>query len=75
MPLYEYRCPDCDTTFEERRGFAQADDPLNCPECDSPKVKRLLSRVMISLSRGNGSAAAGASKCTACVRSSCAGCI
>ncbi|HEV2527229.1 MAG TPA: zinc ribbon domain-containing protein [Thermomicrobiales bacterium] len=33
MPTYAFRCPDCATTFEERRGFAHADDPATCPSC------------------------------------------
>lgn len=74
MPIYEYHCPECDTTFEQRRPFGQADEPLNCPQCENPEVQRLLSRFMISAHRGNGLATAGASKCNACVRSSCAGC-
>ncbi|MFQ5854616.1 MAG: zinc ribbon domain-containing protein [Anaerolineae bacterium] len=58
MPIYEYHCPDCDTTFEQRRMFSQADDPLSCPQCESPNTERLLSRFMISVDRGNGSATA-----------------
>ena len=75
MEIVEYHCPECDTVFEQRRPFGQADDPLSCPGCESPEVKRLLSRVMISVNRGNGSASAGSSRCGACARSSCAGCV
>lgn len=32
MPLYEYLCPECETTFERLRPMAQADDPVRCPE-------------------------------------------
>jgi putative FmdB family regulatory protein len=31
MPLYEFRCPECETTFEARRPMAEASDPINCP--------------------------------------------
>lgn len=74
MPIYEYRCPQCGTIFEQRRSFSQADDPTPCPACDNPKAERLLSRFMIATG-GNGSAGAGVSKCSACARSSCAGCV
>jgi len=74
MPIYEYHCPDCDATFEQRRRFGQADDPLSCPQCESPRPNRLLSRFMISVGRGNGSASAGTGKCSGCARGSCAGC-
>ena len=33
MPLYEYACPDCGTTFERLRKQAERDEPLPCPGC------------------------------------------
>ncbi|HYD10351.1 MAG TPA: zinc ribbon domain-containing protein [Acidimicrobiales bacterium] len=44
MPLYEYRCTDCDSTFEQRRTFAEADEVVACPS-GHLNVKRLLSVV------------------------------
>ncbi|HEY6531193.1 MAG TPA: zinc ribbon domain-containing protein [Acidimicrobiales bacterium] len=32
MPLYEFRCPICDETFEVRRPMAEASDPVACPQ-------------------------------------------
>jgi putative FmdB family regulatory protein len=32
VPLYEYRCPTCDETFEARRPMAEASDPIECPQ-------------------------------------------
>ena len=32
MPLYEFRCPICDDTFEARRPMAEASDPIECPQ-------------------------------------------
>ncbi|MGP0031085.1 MAG: FmdB family zinc ribbon protein [Acidimicrobiales bacterium] len=31
MPVYEFRCRTCDTTYEERRPMADADAPATCP--------------------------------------------
>jgi len=42
VPLYEFRCADCDSTFEQRRSFAEADDVVTCP-AGHLNVKRLLS--------------------------------
>jgi putative FmdB family regulatory protein len=42
MPLYEYRCRDCDTVFEARRQILEADAPLRCPD-GHERVTRLLS--------------------------------
>lgn len=43
MPLYEYHCDSCGTTFEKLRRFQDADTPLPCPECESDHVERVLS--------------------------------
>ena len=42
MPLYEYRCPICDDTFEARRPMAEASDPVDCPQGHAGS-RRLLS--------------------------------
>jgi len=31
MPLYEYRCPTCRTTFELLRPMSRADEKTACP--------------------------------------------
>ena len=41
MPLYEYRCENCNETFEVRQKFA--DEPLTAHEKCGGKAKRLLS--------------------------------
>lgn len=33
MPLYEYTCDQCGTTFEIRRKVAERTDPAACPQC------------------------------------------
>jgi len=43
MPLYEYHCQQCGTTFEVLRRMQDADRDLTCPECRSEAVERLLS--------------------------------
>lgn len=42
MPLYEYRCADCDTTFEKltKRELA---DATTCPQCGASHPRRLIS--------------------------------
>lgn len=40
MPLYEYSCAKCDTTFEALVFNGEA---VQCPECEGEKVERLLS--------------------------------
>ena len=42
MPLYEYRCDDCQQTFEALVRAGQADE-AGCPTCGTSEVRRLLS--------------------------------
>lgn len=43
MPIYEYRCADCDEKFEKLVRFAEADSEVTCPKCGSVQTKRLIS--------------------------------
>lgn len=42
MPLYEYRCPQCEHRFEARHSMT-ADKP-DCPACGFSDVQRVISR-------------------------------
>ena len=43
MPIYEYRCQTCGKRFEMLRSMRDADRDLQCPECRSAEIERLLS--------------------------------
>jgi len=45
MPLFEYRCRDCDRCFEE---FVLGDAKPRCPHCRSGKLEKLLSVFAVS---------------------------
>ncbi|MGQ0464039.1 MAG: FmdB family zinc ribbon protein [Sporichthyaceae bacterium] len=47
MPRYEYRCRDCEHTFELTRTMAQSGDPAPCPYGHADTVK-LLSTVAVT---------------------------
>lgn len=51
MPLYEYRCDECATHFEQRRAMADADKVTVCPSCNSLLTTRLIS-VVITIGGG-----------------------
>ena len=52
MPIYEYECSDCNHYFDELQKMN--DDPLlDCPVCNKPKLKRLLSAPSFRL-KGSG---------------------
>ncbi len=33
MPLYEYKCEQCEIVFSDLRRAAEREDPIQCPEC------------------------------------------
>jgi len=42
MPIYEYKCAECEHQFEKLQKIS--DDPLkDCPECSKPALKKLVS--------------------------------
>ena len=41
MPLFEYKCEDCGTTFEKIVPTSSTE--VVCRKCSSPKVEKLLS--------------------------------
>jgi putative FmdB family regulatory protein len=49
MPIYEYRCRDCDTVFEiiQIRATHTAARGVACPACQSRHTERCWSRVTV----------------------------
>jgi putative FmdB family regulatory protein len=43
MPIYEYKCQQCGSSFEQIRSIAERDKDLLCPKCHSTRVERQLS--------------------------------
>ena len=77
MPIYEYRCADCDTQFDQRRSYAQADTPTECPQCHGEHSRRLLSRFACFTRSADGASqpvAGGGGGCAGCSGGSCASC-
>jgi putative FmdB family regulatory protein len=51
MPIYEYRCESCGHTLDALQKLADA--PLkDCPECERPALKRLMSAPAFRLKGG-----------------------
>lgn len=44
MPVYEYRCEECEERFEIRASFAEKQAGLEptCPACDGRSVKQVI---------------------------------
>jgi len=71
MPVYEYRCQQCGEKFEKLLSRTQRDKPGPYPHCGSRRSRRLMS---MFVGHSAGGSLGGASSCSSCSRSSCAGC-
>ena len=54
MPIYEFCCEQCKKTFELLA--TQSNDLVApvCPYCDSPEIRRVLSRINVRNASGEG---------------------
>ncbi|MBN9420361.1 hypothetical protein ABS71_02795 [bacterium SCN 62-11] len=41
MPIFEYACNQCEQRFEKL--LRKADQPVDCPQCQSPDLRKLFS--------------------------------
>ena len=48
MPIYEYRCESCEHRLEKLQKMSEG-DLVDCPECKSPALKRLVSAAAFRL--------------------------
>ncbi len=52
MPLYEYRCQECDELFELLVRRSDEQDSVACPKCGATRVRRAIS--LFGFSGGSG---------------------
>ena len=57
MPIYEFHCEACETSFETMTSMNARDEKVACPKCGSKKTGRKLSVVAV----GGGAKTEGAS--------------
>jgi putative FmdB family regulatory protein len=70
MPIFEYRCDDCDSRFETI--VPREPDVVECPECSGVKTEKLISGFAVaSPSSAPGAGEAGACPCGAPQRGMC----
>jgi putative FmdB family regulatory protein len=73
MPLYEYKCADCEISFDALRAMSDADAPIACPKCGSEDTGRMIS--LFSAIGSDGVIAGPGSSCGSCTPSAaCATC-
>jgi putative FmdB family regulatory protein len=54
MPLYEYQCGACSTTFTLIRDLDCRHDPAACTACDEPDARRILSGFSVRVGAARG---------------------
>jgi putative FmdB family regulatory protein len=69
MPIYDYRCNDCGTTYDIFHKVREVAEDVVCPSCNSVHHTRLIGAPSFSMS-GKGSAAA---ETPSCANGSCCG--
>jgi len=77
MPIYEYKCNDCDEEFEAL--VFRSDETVPCPSCKGDHIKRLMSacghKSGGSTDTGGYTApSGGSSSCSGCTSSNCSSC-
>jgi len=75
VPIYEYRCLDCDRTFDKLRPMSKADDPIACAYCEGFNTRRVKITLFVALSKSSttGERSALAGTLEGC-KGPCAGC-
>ena len=56
MPIYEYRCEECDEPFEVFVRSSSQQTQLTCPKCGGQKVKKAVSLFGIGGASSSGGA-------------------
>lgn len=52
MPIYEYRCADCNKVSEFLVGVGQEKTEIMCKYCDSTEMTRIISASFVSSGKG-----------------------
>jgi len=55
MPIYEYRCLDCNTKFEQIVSLTSPKEKITCVKCKSGRVQKAISASSYRLSTSSGS--------------------
>lgn len=53
MPIYEYKCIDCEQPFEELVISARVVDTVVCPSCESNHVEKKISTFASKIAGGS----------------------
>jgi putative FmdB family regulatory protein len=74
MPLYEYRCPECDLKFEQLRPLSRADEEAACPRCQHESPRVLSTFACFSTDESGLTTSIGGDSCSGCSSGTCSTC-
>jgi len=63
MPVYDYECKECGTTYDILHLTREIKEDIICPNCGSGEHKRLISASAIAVSRGGGNESCSTGNC------------
>ncbi len=55
MPVYDYRCTDCNSVYDVFHKGQEIKEDVVCPSCGSSNYKKLISAPMVSISSSSSS--------------------
>ncbi|MCP3941573.1 MAG: zinc ribbon domain-containing protein [Desulfobacteraceae bacterium] len=58
MPIFEFKCSDCEEFFEVIVMGASDDSGVNCPKCKSREFQRVVSKTNYTMGSSSGSSCA-----------------
>lgn len=79
MPVYEFRCNGCEGKFELLVGMTAAAVALECPECGSQNVEKLMSAFRVGpgtviSATGTKTTVTSGGRCSSCGGGNCSSC-
>jgi putative FmdB family regulatory protein len=74
MPVYEFKCAECESRFERLCQMGETGKNLSCPKCGKPEPYRVMSSFRTAGKNGgdSDSFAGGGDSCAGCSSGSCA---
>ena len=74
VPLYEFRCDNCNNVIERLCPVGSNGKGLKCPNCGGKKLRRLMSVFSARSNSEGGAVTSVGSSCATCTSGTCATC-
>jgi len=71
MPLYEFKCNQCDEFFEILVMNSKDEIEMKCPKCSSETFERVMSRTSYTMGYGNSSSSGVSTQTRTCSSGNC----